>query len=126
MLDGFEVITFGNSGAFVSITKNGITFNKIVVEKLNNANYVTLLVNREAKQFAIRQCGQNEANAMPFSATAKAKSSSVRWNSKELLRLFSGMMQWDLDKTNGYKIAGEHLKSDKAVLFDLNNAVPIA
>lgn len=125
MLEGFEVITFGNSGANVSITKNGVTFNKIALEKMNGANYVTLMVNREKKQFAIKQCTQNDANAMPFAAAIKPKAPSVRWNSKELLRLFSGLMSWELEKGNGYKVIGEYLKSEKALLFDLNNAVPI-
>ena len=65
-LDGFEVITFGNAGAFVSITRNGITFSKAALEKVNSAGHVTLLVNRETKQFAIKPCSPSEANAMPF------------------------------------------------------------
>lgn len=125
MLEGFEIVTFGNTGASVSITKNGVTFNKASLEKMNSANYVTLMVNRNLKQFAIKQCTQNDANAMPFYVAIKPKAPSVRWNSKELLRLFSGLMSWDLDKCNGYKIMGEYLKSEKALLFDLNSAIAI-
>ena len=125
MLDGFEVVTFGNSGAAVSITKNGVTFNKVALEKMNATNYVTLMVNREKKQFAIKQCAQNDVNAMPFAVAIKPKAPSVRWNSKELLRMFSNLMSWDLEKGKGYKIVGEYLKSEKAMLFDLNNAIPI-
>lgn len=124
MLEGFEEVSFGNSGASVSITKNGVTFNKTVLEKMNNANYVLLLVNRDARQFAIKQCTQNDANAMPFAVAIKQKATSVRWNSKELLRLFSGLMAWNLDECSGYKIVGEYLKGEKALLFDLNKAVP--
>lgn len=125
MLDGFEVVTFGNSGAAASITKNGVTFNKAALEKMNGTNYVTLMVNREKKQFAIKQCAQNDVNAMPFAVAIKPKAPSVRWNSKELLRMFSNLMSWDLEKGKGYKIVGEYLKSEKAMLFDLNNAIPI-
>lgn len=125
MLEGFEPITFGNSAAIASITKNGLTFNKVAFEKMNGTNYVTLLVNREKRQFAIRQCAQNDVNAMPFAVAIKPKAPSVRWNSKELLRLFSSLMSWDLDKCSGYKITGEYLKSEKALLFDLNNAISI-
>jgi len=123
-LDGFEVITFGNAGAFVSITRNGITFSKAALEKVNSASHVTLLVNRETKQFAIKPCSPSEANAMPFTA-AKPTAPNVRWNSKDLLRLFSGLMSWDLAKCNGYKVNGEYNKSEKALLFDLNKALPI-
>lgn len=126
MLEGFEPVVFGNSFAVASITKNGVTFNKTAFEKMNGTNYVTLLVNRDKKQFAIRQCAQNDANAMPFAAAIKPKAPSVRWNSKELLRLFSSLMSWDLEKCSGYKITGEYLKGDKALLFNLTDAIPIA
>lgn len=125
MLEGFEPVVFGNSSAIASITKNGLTFNKVAFEKMNGTNYVTLLVNRDKKQFAIRQCAQNDVNAMPFAVAIKPKAPSVRWNSKELLRLFSGLMSWNLEKCSGYKIVGEYLKGDKALLFDLNDAIPI-
>lgn len=123
-LDGFEVITFGNTGAYVSITKNGLTFNKAALEKVNSASHVTLLVNRDAKQFAIKPCNPNDASAMPFTVS-KPTAPNVRWNSKDLLRLFSSLMSWNLGKCNGYKVNGEYNKSEKALLFDLTKAMPI-
>ena len=123
-LEGFEIITFGNSGAYVSITRNGLTFNKAALEKVNGATHVMLLVNREAKQFAIKPCGQNDPNAIAFTAQ-KPNSPNVRWNSKDLLRLFSGLMSWNLEKSNGYRVNGEYIKTEKALLFDLNRAMPI-
>lgn len=123
-LEGFEVITFGNTGAYASITRNGITFNKAALEKVNGASHVTLLVNRDTRQFAIKQCNPNDGSAMPFTVQ-KPTSPNVRWNSKDLLRLFSGLMSWDLEKANGYKVNGEYIKAEKALLFDLNKAIPI-
>lgn len=125
MLDGYEIVSFGNSGVSASITKNGVTFNKMAIEKLANANYVLLYVNREKRCFAIKGCAQTDANAIAFVAGRKAKAASIRWNSKELLRLFSGLMDWELDKCTGYKVAGEYNKGEKALLFDMNNAVPL-
>ena len=124
-LEGFEVITFGNTGAYVSITRNGITFNKAALEKVSGASHVILLVNREAKQFAIKPCNQNDQNALAFTAQ-KPNSPNVRWNSKDLLRLFSTLMSWQLEKCDGYRVYGEYIKSEKALLFDLNKAMPIA
>lgn len=124
-LEGFEVITFGNSGAYVSITRNGLTFNKAALEKVNGAPHVVLLVNRESKQFAIKPCNPSDPNALPFTAQ-KPTSPNVRWNSKDLLRLFSGLMSWEIEKCNGYRVYGEYMKSDKALVFDLNKAMPIA
>lgn len=126
MLEDFEPLIFGTASAVASITKNGVTFNKVALEKLNSTNYVTLLFNREKRQFAIRTCTQNDMSAMPFAAALKPKAPSVRWNNKELLRLFSSLMNWDLENCKGYKVIGEFLKGEKALLFDLNNAIPIS
>lgn len=123
-LEGFEVITFGNTGAYVSITRNGLTFNKASLEKVGGASHVVLLVNREAKQFAIKPCNQNDPNALAFTSQ-KPNSPNVRWNSKDLLRLFSSLMSWQLEKCDGYRVNGEYIKSEKALLFDLNKAMPI-
>lgn len=123
-LEGFEIITFGNSGAYVSITKNGITFNKVALEKVNGASHVLLMVNRDMKQFAIKPCTPNDPSALPFTAQ-KPNTPNVRWNSKDLLRLFSGLMTWNLEKCNGFRVNGEYIKADKALLFDLRKAIPI-
>lgn len=123
-LEGFEIITFGNTGAYVSITRNGITFNKAALEKVGSASHVVLLVNRDAKQFAIKPCSQNDPNALAFTAQ-KPASPNVRWNSKDLLRLFSSLMSWQLEKSDGYRVNGEYIKTEKALLFDLNKAMPI-
>lgn len=125
MLEDFEVFQATGMGAVASITKNGTTFNKVSYEKMGKANYVTLLIQKTAKQFAIRQCAQNDTNAMPFGAAIKPKNPSIRWNNKEFLRLISEMTGWDLDNCKGYKVPGEYLKNEKALLFDLTKATPI-
>ena len=122
-LEGFEAISFGNAGLTVSITKNGTTFNKTVVEKLSRAPSVVLMINRGSKQFAIRTANTKANMTMPF-YTGAQKSASVRWNSKEFLRTLSDLAGWDLANTQGYHINGTYLSSDKAVLFDLNDAIP--
>lgn len=125
LLEGFEVVNFGNLGAYASVTKNGVTFNKVSFEKMNSANYVTLHVNRELKQFAVKACTPSDVNAMPFGAAIKAKAPSVRWSSKEFLHMLESMMSWDLESCKGYKVFGEFFKSEKVLLFDLTKAVPI-
>ena len=122
-LEGFEAISFGNAGLTVSITKNGTTFNKTVVEKLSKPSNVVLMLNKSLKQFALRAANAKDNMTMPFYTSAQ-KSPSVRWNSKEYLRTLSDLAGWDLANTQGYHINGTYLSSDKAVLFDLNDAIP--
>ena len=122
-LEGFETISFGNAGLTVSITKNGTTFNKSVVQKLGGPLNVVLMVNKDARQFAIRPATSKDTVSMPFCAGEK-RSPSVRWNSKEFLRLLSGMMDWNLKEGNGFHVNGTYSSSDKAIIFDLNDAIP--
>ena len=122
-LEGFETISFGNAGLTVSITKNGTTFNKNVVQKLGGPLNVVLMVNKAARQFAIRPATSKDTISMPFCAGEK-RSPSVRWNSKEFLRLLSGMMEWNLKDGNGFHVNGIYSSSDKAIIFDLNDAIP--
>ena len=61
---------------------------------------------------------------MPFTST-NPKTPSIRWNNKELLRLFAGLMGWKLKECAGYRVPGKYLREDKAILFDLNDAIQI-
>lgn len=126
MLENFEVFQTTSSGAVVSFTKNGVTFNKVSAEKMNKAQYVTLLINKATGQFALKQCTQNDLNAMPFAAATRPKNPSIRWNNKDFLRIVCDYTGWDLNSCKGYKVVGEYLRTDKALLFDLNKAIPIA
>lgn len=122
-LEGFETICFGNAGLTVSITKNGTTFNKTTVQKLGSPLNVVLMVNRAKHQFAIRTASAKDIVSMPFCSGEK-RCSSVRWNSKEFLRLLSDMMSWNLKEGGGFHINGIYSPTDKAIIFDLNEAIP--
>lgn len=126
-LSRFTTLSFGSTGPLASITRNGVTFNKAAVEKMGNTQYVLLLLDEEAKQFAIQKCTQNTPQAMPFVAATKAGAPSVRWGSKEFLKIIKRLTGWPLeDKTcKGFKVPGQHQKSDNAMIFDLAKATPI-
>lgn len=128
MLDGFTQFTFGGVAAYASITKNGISFNKVAVGRLNSTPYVLLFLNAQNAQFAIKKATANEAGAIPFGGSAKKGSASVRWNSKELLRAICDMIGWNLEakNCNGYKVFAQYDKSESALIFDLKEAIPIA
>ena len=128
MLEGFETIILGNThGPSVSITKNGITFAKSTAEAFPKPKkeYVTIKVNRETRQFIIIPAAKDDMGALPFTST-NPKTPSIRWNNKELLRLFTGLMNWNLREGGGYRIPGKYLRDEKVILFDLNDAIEIA
>ena len=125
MLDGFIPFSFGNAGPYMSITKNGVTFSKAAAEKLGSPQYALLLINEQTSQLAIKKASANDSSAVPFCASIKKGSPSVRWNSKELLRAICAMTGWDLtaDGCTGYKVLAQHEKSEGALIFDLTTAV---
>ncbi len=97
-MTGFKEFSFADGSPYVTITANGMNFNKAVVNKLNSCEYARLLINVQ-----------------------KSNNKSVRWNSKELLNTVSRMMEWDLSK-HGYRIDGIFAPEDKLLLFNLSNA----
>ncbi len=121
IFENFTSFNFDEGVPYVSITKNGVTFNKAVIMKLNYPAFVQLLINPADKQIAIRACAENDPNSTAF---FKPKSNpniiSVRWNVKDLLNTLQEITGWDLSK-DGYRIDGILIKEENAMLFDLNN-----
>jgi hypothetical protein len=124
-MDGFKPFTFGNTGPSVSITKNGLTFNKAAVEKLGSPQYTLLLINEDKKKLAVKKTSTTDALAVPFCASIKKGAPSVRWNSKELLKVICGMTGWDLnaDGCMGYKVFASYDRSEGALIVNLMEAI---
>lgn len=124
-MDGFKPFTFGNAGPTISITKNGVTFNKVAVEKLGKSPYAQLLFNEGTKMLAVKKTSANDPLAVPFCAAIKKGAPSVRWNSKELLRVICNMTGWDLSAKGctGYKVFASYDKSEGALMIDLTTAI---
>lgn len=122
LFDGFSVFNFNEGVPYVSITKNGVTFNKSVIMKLNYPHHVILLINAKEKILAIQSCDENRPNAANFYNEERQNNVfSVRWNSKDLLNNIKAMMGWDYTKES-YRVEGTLLPEESAMLFDLNNA----
>lgn len=125
ILDGFTAFDFNEGAPYVSITKNGVTFNKGVIKKLKQPAYVVLLINAKAKQIAIQVCDESTTNATTFfKEDKKSNLLSVRWNGRDLLNTISEIMEWDL-VNDSYKVLGTHLIEENAMLFDLDKAEEI-
>ena len=124
LLDSFRTFNFNEGMPYVSITANGMTFNKSVVMKLDYPAYVILLIDDETKQIAIQKCDENIQNAAPFYKPKKRNVMSVRWNGRDLLATIEEMMGWDLSKA-GYRANGILLRDENAILFDLSKAIEL-
>ena len=109
-LDGFKIFNFNEGVPYVSITNNGVTFNKAVVMKMNYPKYVILLIDDESGRIALKTCTEDTPNAVAFYKPKKSNVISVRWNGKDLLN------------TDSYRTEGELIPDEQAMIFDLNNA----
>lgn len=121
MLEGFKTISLTVGVPYISVTGNGLTFNKASIIKLGKPSHVILMMNEESKKIAVQSCEQNTEDATPFLKSKSDSTMSVRWNNRDLLNTISKMMSWDLKK-NGYRIDGDYLNTENAMIFDLDSA----
>lgn len=122
MLEGFEPINLIIGLPSMSVTTNGVSFSKSAIIKLGKPEYVILMINRQNKQIAVQVCDEKEENATPFLKNKSSNSSLiVRWNNKDLLNNIEKIMDWNLDES-GYKINGDYIIEEQAIIFDLNKA----
>ena len=122
LLDNFKPFNFNEGVAYVSVTNNGVTFNKSVIMKLEYPERVRLLIDEETKRIAVQTCTQDTPNAAVFyNREKKSNTLSVRWNGRDLLNTIQEITHWDLSKC-GYRVDGVLLKEDQAMLFDLTHA----
>lgn len=125
LLENFRPFNFNEGVPYVSVTSNGMTFNKSVIMKLDYPEYVVLLIDEESRRIAVQACTPGTPNAAPFFREKKNPSIlSVRWNGRDLLNTIQSMMGWDLSK-GGYRIDGTLLKEERAMLFVLTEAVEL-
>lgn len=121
-LDGFTIFDFEEGSPYMSVTKNGATFNKGVVMKLGYPQYVQLLINESEHKIAIRPCDKSTPKSASFyKSNSNSKVISVRWNGKDLLNTISSINGWNLEK-EAYRINGVLIKHENAMIFDLNEA----
>jgi len=122
MLSGFKTVNLTIGLPYVSITTNGVTFNKTTIVKLGRPSHVLLMINEEEKQIAIQNCDSENEDATPFLRNEGKSTLSVRWNNKDLLNTISKLMNWDL-KECGYRVDGEYFNDENAMIFDLKSAM---
>lgn len=118
-LTGFKAFDFSEGLPYVSMTKNGLTFNKAVTMKLGCPEYVRLLINYETRQAVLQVCDSNAPRAVRFYRQGK-DIFSVRLNSRDLISTFERLVGTSFEP-HGFRVNGE-LVDDQTMLFDINTA----
>lgn len=120
-LSKFKAFDFNEGVPYVSVTNNGLTFNKSVIMKMSYPTYVRMLTNEEDKQIALQICNEGDDKAVPFYKEKASGVLSVRWNSKDLINTVARMCEWDLSNFS-YRANGIFLPDDAIMLFDMDKA----
>jgi|GEM_PF-2814472 len=120
MLEGFVQIPILSGSSFLSITNHGLNFNKNVVKRMQQVEYVTMLINSDKKQIAIQKCDKGTADSIPFYHDEKNLKFGVRLNNREVQQMIISMMNWNVNYYN-YRADG-FMIDDDTMVFDLSCA----
>lgn len=104
----------------VTFRPDGITFNASCIAKLEDVVYIKLLVDNESKHIAIKQCDENDKNAIRWCIAKQDGTRKSRFiRGKDFTRMIYGMMGWEDSKR--YKVMGFLLdiENEAVFLFDL-------
>ena len=121
MLEGFLEVPILQGSSFLSVTENGLNFNKNVVKHMQSAEYIKLFCNSNKKQLAIQKCDKGTENSISFYRDEKNLKTGVRFNNREVQQMIATMMNWDLHSFN-YRADGFITSDRNAMIFDLNSA----
>ena len=121
MLEGFVEIPILQGSSFLSVTDNGLNFNKNVVKHMQRAESVKIFCNSSKKQIAIQKCDKNAENSIPFYRGEKNLTNGVRFNNREVQQMIATMMDWNLNEYN-YRSDGFLADDGETMIFNLNCA----
>ena len=121
MLEGFVEVPILQGSSFISVTDNGLNFNKNVVKHMRRAESIKILCNSSKKQIAIKKCGKNDENSIPFYRDEKNLKTGVRFNNREVQQMIATMMDWNLNEYN-YRADGFLADDEETMIFNLNCA----
>lgn len=121
MLTGFKEMQLLTGNAFLSLSKNGVAFNKNVIIKMQYPNNIKILINDKENKIAIQAVNYVDDKTLDFFHEGMDVKKGVRYNNRELINTISGMMSWDLNDSI-FRVDGVYSDEDKAMIFDLNLA----
>ncbi len=104
----------------ISVTKNGITFSKSAIAKIDYPKYVKIYLNENSAQMAIKPCDDTDDDKVSFVKTDKKTINNVRWNNREFNKQIIKLMDVSIDG-NAFRIDAEYISEENILLFDLKN-----
>lgn len=104
----------------VTIRKDSITFNTACINGLEDVVYIQILVNSEDHRLAIRECDENDKDAIRWCIAKPDKRKTRKITSKPFSQKIYDLMGWDTGCR--YKILGHRISYEGEVLyvFELN------
>ncbi len=121
MLEGFKQIQIVQGSAFLSVTNNGLGFNKNIIVKMDKPRFVAFFLNKEKKQLAIQKSDEQDDYAIKFYDESMDIKNGIRCHNRDLEHTIESLMCWDLSTYN-YRIDGYYMENESAMLFDLQAA----
>ena len=119
-MDGFKPFDFSIGVPKLSVTRNGVTFDRNTTIALDHAKYIKICVNEEKKSIFVCPGENGEVGSMKYYHEGK-RVKSVRTASKAFLSCAISLSGRKLN--DGFRVFGE--KVDGGVLFDFNSSDPL-
>lgn len=104
----------------VTIRNGNITFNTACINGLEDAVWVNLMIDEEARILAVQECDENDKHALRWCIAKPDKRKSRKMTCPGFTDLLYSMLNWD--KKCRYKVLGYQIKFDGEILyvFDLS------
>lgn len=122
-LDNFKPKKLVIGSPFLTVADSGVSFNKSALDKLEYAEFVKLLINEEAHMVALQVCDASDPEATAFVKGKKNNVPNVRWNYHDFVEQLKRWKPETLNDVGAFKVPGEYLIDEKALLFDFKEAI---
>lgn len=119
MFEKYDVYKITVGTPTITVSKNGVGFNKQAIVKLGYSNYIRILINREENKVAILASEDKTDDSHEFCLN-KVKPINIRLNYKDFTSTLYALTKKSIS-ARGFRVEGEYLAEYKAVVFDFNN-----
>lgn len=104
------------------INKNGITLNQVVINMLDNPEYVKPLIDMENKAFAIQVTKDKTSPCIKIGHTSKPKHTGYNSTCTSVRNVIRRLMADKWKDNMRYRMTGVLFPEQKAIVFDLTSA----
>ena len=99
----------------VTIRRDSVTFNNACIRGLEDVVYILILINPHIHRLLVKECDENEKNALRWCIPRETKRESRQIKSRDFSDQLYKLLDWD--KRNRYKILGYRIKYKDEVMF---------